>query len=303
MGTELRHAHSLESVMTLWTNLAYRAQEPAEREAVCGDLCEVGENGWLALREVLGLVIRRRVLNYDFARSCLTIGTLTVLTTLLLTLLAVRIVDGSAIYLWMWINNSDSVILQTAGFWNPVLEVAPGLIFSYIALACCSWTCGLLLGWSSRRTRWLSAVLLPATVVWIAICGLPESLGHILIQRSARDYLGNGAVFQGILYRSVLPAAIELSLVVLPAWWGIRRSSTILSFRVSTRFSFLLLCFGVFGSLVGKNLIWPRIQIVGIWPLRYSHLPEIAPMAILVPIAYCFLLALHRLNLRTTDTG
>jgi hypothetical protein len=289
--------------MTLWTNLAYRALEPAEREVVCGDLCEVGENGWLALREVLGLVIRRRVLNYDFARSCLTIGTLTVLTTLLLTLLAVRIVDGSAIYLWMWINNSDSVILQTAGFWNPVLEVAPGLIFSYIALACCSWTCGLLLGWSSRRTRWLSAVLLPATVVWIAICGLPESLGHILIQWSARDYFGNETVFQGISYRSVLPATIELFLVVLPTWWGIRRSSTLHRFKVSARFFLLLLCFGAFGFLVAMNLIWPRIQIVGIWPLRYARLPEIAPTAILVPIAYCFLLVLHRLNLRTTDTG
>src|SRR5579859_5794245 len=181
MGTELSRVLNLESVMTRWMDIACRALEPAEREVVCGDLSEAGENGWLALSEVLGLVIRRRMLNCNFARFCVPMGVLTISAILLLTLLAMRIADGSAIYLWMWLNNSDWAISQTAGFWNTVLEFAPGLLFSYITLGCCSWTCGLLLGWSSRRTRWLSALLLLATVVSITVCGLPNSLGHILV--------------------------------------------------------------------------------------------------------------------------
>ena len=63
MGTKLNRAHSLDSVITWWTNLAFGTLEPAEREVVCGDLAEAGEYGWRALRQVLSLVIRRRVLN------------------------------------------------------------------------------------------------------------------------------------------------------------------------------------------------------------------------------------------------
>lgn len=281
MGIELSRVLNLETVMTRWI-----------------DLTEAGENGWLAMREVLGLVIRRRVLNPNFARSCVSIGVLTILATLLLTLLATRIADGSAIYLWMWINNSDWAILRNAGFWNTVLEFAPGLFFSYISLACCSWTCGLLLGWSSRRTRWLSTQLLLATVVSIAVFGLPNALGHILVLQSARAYHGNAAVFLGSFYRRVFPEAIELFFVMLPAWWGMRQSSTIRQFAVPARIVLRLLCIAVFGLLVAQNLVWSRIHVWGIWPLRYLCLPTITPLTISVPIAYFSLTIHRRLSLR-----
>jgi hypothetical protein len=303
MGTELSRALTLESVMARWMSVACRTLEPAEREVVCGDLSEAGVNGWLALREVLSLVIRRRVLNLKFARCCVPIGVLTISATLLLTLLSMRIADGSAIYLWMWIDNSNWAILQDAGFWNLVLEFSPGLLFSYITLACCSWTCGLLLGWSSRRTRWLSALLLVATVMTIAVCGLPDALERILVLHRARDYHGNAAVFLGVFYRLVFPRALELILVVLPALWGMRQSSTIRHFAGPARFFLLILCIGVFGSLVGQNLVWSQIRVWGIWPLHYPRLPDIAPLTISVPIAYFSLIIHHRLGLRQAGRG
>lgn len=303
MGTELRRILTLESIMMRGMSLACRALEPAEREVVCGDLSEAGEYGWLALREVLSLVIRRRVLNLEFARCCVLIGVLTIPATLLLTLLAVRIADGSAIYLWMWINNSDWAILQSAGLWNTVLEFAPGLLFSYITLACCSWTCGLLIGWSSLRARWLSALLMVASVVLIAVCSLPAAMGRILVLQSARDYSGNAAVFLGIFYRRVFPGAVEVFLIMLPAWWGMRQSSTIRHFAGPARFLLLLLCIGVFGSLVGQNLVSSPIQVWGFWPLRYRRLPDIAALTISVPIAYFFLIICHRLGRRRAGTG
>ena len=303
MGTELSRVLTLESIMEWWMNLACRALEPAEREVVCGDLYEARENGWPALREVVGLVIRRRVLNLNLAQYCVPIGMLTISATFLLTLLAMRIADGSAIYLWMWINNSDWAILQTAGFWNTVLEFAPGLLFSYITLACCSWTCGLLIGWSSRRTRWLSALLLLATVVSIAVCGPPQTLGNIFVLQIARNYHGNAAVFLGIFYRSFFPRAIEFLFVILPAWRGMRQSSMIRHFVGPARFLLLLLCIGVLALLVGQNLVWSRLQLWGIWPLRYPHLPDVTPLTISVPITYLLLMIRHRFALRRAGTG
>ena len=45
-----------------WTlaDLATQLLEPQERDVVRGDLAECGATGWRALREVLGLVIRRQ---------------------------------------------------------------------------------------------------------------------------------------------------------------------------------------------------------------------------------------------------
>jgi len=303
MGTELRPAFIPESVISRWVNLACEALEPPEREVVCGDLVEAGEYGWTALRQVLSLIIRRRVLNLEIARYCLPIGALTVPAAVLLTLVAMRIADGSAIYLWMWIDNSGWQIVQNAGFWNLVLEFAPGILFSYVALACCSWTCGLFIGWTARRNRWLAALLLVAVVVSIAICGLPDALGRILVLGRARDYNGNSAVFLGVFYRWIFPRVLELSLVVLPAWWGMRRSSTIHQFAHPARFVLLVFCGVVFGSLVCQNVVWSPIDAWGIWPLRYPHLPEIAPLTVSVPIAYLFLIIHHRLTLRRAGPG
>jgi hypothetical protein len=303
MGTELNRV--LESVMTRWVRVPCRALEPAEREVVCGDLAEAGEDGWRALREVLSLVVRRRVLNLEIARYCVPICVLTIPAALLLTLLAMRIADGSAIYLWMWINNSDWAILQSAGFWNTVLEFAPGLLFSYVTLACCSWTCGLLLGWSSWRTRWLSALLLLATVVSIAACGLPDALGHTLVLQSARDYHGNAAVFLEPFYRRVFPGAIELFLVMLPALWGMHQSSSIRQFARPARFLMLSLCSGVLGSLVGQNLVWSWIHggPDGLYAARQGWGFWFAQLTVSVPIAYFFLTVSRRLGRRWAGTG
>jgi hypothetical protein len=45
-----------------WLLVDFVAQvlEPEEREAVQGDLMEAGEGDWQALRDVLGLVVRRQ---------------------------------------------------------------------------------------------------------------------------------------------------------------------------------------------------------------------------------------------------
>ena len=297
MAIELSQLLTLESLMTRSLHLACGALEPSEREVVCGDLTEAGECGWPALRQVLSLVIRRRVLSLQTARSGVPAAVLTILATVLLTLTAVRIADGNAIYLWMWINNSDWAILQNAGFWLTVRDLGPGLLFSQITLACCSWACGLLIGWSSEKTRWFSALLMVATIVFMSVWGLPAAIERFLVLHSARDYAVNAAAFTGIFYRRIFPGAVVFLLMMLPAWWGMRQNSTLFHFAGPARFVLLLLCVGAFGSLVCQNLIWPTIQVWGFWPLRYPHFPYIAPLTATIPIAFFFLAVTYRSGL------
>ena len=49
----------LDSLLRRTVNAAALILDFAERDAVCGDLAESGESGSQALRELLGLVVRR----------------------------------------------------------------------------------------------------------------------------------------------------------------------------------------------------------------------------------------------------
>ena len=225
MGGELSRMRSFESIMTGLADAASGMLDPAEREVVSGDLAESGESGWQALRQVLSLVVRRHVLSLKSVGPWLVLATLAIPTAFLLSLVARQTADGSAIYLWMWINNSDWTIIQSAGFWQLVREYSPDILFSYVVLACCSWTSGLLIGWSARRTRWLSGLVLFAVVLAVGVLGAPRSFAHILVLQRARDFQGNAAVFLAVLYRQILPGTLEIFFVILPAWWGMRSGS------------------------------------------------------------------------------
>ena len=252
---------SLESIMTGLADVASGMLDPAERE-VSGDLAESGESGWRALRQVLSLVIRRRFLSLKsvgpwLARhACHSYGSASV--------------AGREAHRrrkrdlpWMWINNSDWTIIQSAGFWQLVRESAPDILFSYVTLACYSWTSGLLIGWSARRTRWLSGLVLFAVVLAVGLLGVPRSFAHILVLQRARDFHGNAAVFVAVFYRWVLPGILEICLVILPAWSGMRQGSRIARFGRGVRGLMLAFSAAVLGVLVSQNLLWWQMRGLG----------------------------------------
>lgn len=303
MGTDLNRVRSVESLMTWLVSVVSGALEPAEREVVCGDLAESGESGLRALRQVLGLVVRRRTVGLRNVRSWLVLAILAIPSAGLLSLMARRTADGSAVYLWMWINNSDLEIIRSTAFWQLVREFAPSIVLSYFALACCSWTCGLLIGWSAQRTRWLSGLGLVAVIVLVAVWGLPRSLANVMVLQRARDFHGNAAVFLGLFYRWIFPVSIEVFLVILPAWWGMHHSSRIARFSRLARFIMTILCLTVLAVVVSQNLLWWQLRIWNVWPLRYPRLPSLAPLAFAAPTAYIFLIIRCRSILRREHSG
>ena len=294
MGGELSRMRSFESIMTGLADAASGMLDPAEREVVSGDLAESGESGWQALRQVLSLVVRRHVLSLKSVGPWLVLATLAIPTAFLLSLVARQTADGSAIYLWMWINNSDWTIIQSAGFWQLVREYSPDILFSYVVLACCSWTSGLLIGWSARRTRWLSGLVLFAVVLAVGVLGAPRSFAHILVLQRARDFQGNAAVFLAVLYRQILPGTLEIFFVILPAWWGMDQGPRITQFGRGERGLMLLFSIGVLGVLVSQNLLWWQMRVWEVLPLRSPRLPSLAPLALVAPAAYLVLMIGHR---------
>ena len=184
---------------------------PAEREAVLGDLNESSQSAASALRDLIGLVLRRSLRPIASALVMLPLA-------LLLAVLARGRADGVAVYLWLWTSNLDPHLLASAGFWNGVVESAPRLLLACLTLAFCSWSTAALASRLSRGTSLLFCAMLLLT----APLGPPASL----LGLRARDFQVNAAAFHGLFYRDVFPCVLQCLFVLLPALIAIRQPET-----------------------------------------------------------------------------
>jgi hypothetical protein len=284
----------LDSLLRRMMATASLMLDSAERDAVCGDLAESGESGSQALREVLSLVVRRRAACLRGWRPWLTLVGLIVPMSVLVSLQSRRTADGTAIYLWLYVNNWDWTTIHNRGFWQELAQCAPGVLLSYIALACWSWTTGLLVGCFARRILWFSGAVFFVTVVAVGIFGIPHVFDHILVLQRARDFRNNAAVFLAAFYRQVFPLCLQLLLVVLPAWRGIVQGSQMDRFPRTARVFLLIAAATAVGTLVSTNLLWWQMRVWDIWPLRQPRLPSMMPLAIAGPAAYLLLTSLVR---------
>ncbi len=260
--------------------------DSAERDAVCGDLAESRESGSQMLREVLGLVVRRRAAYLRGWRPWLTLVSLTVPLSVLLSLVSRRTADGTAIYLWLYVNNWNWALIHNQGFWRELAQCAPGVLLSCLALACWSWTTGLLVGGVARRILWFSGAVFFVIVLAVGVFGIPRFFDHILVLPRARDFRGNSAVFLATFYRELFPQCVQLLLVVLPAWRGMLQGSRMDRFARTAQVLLLIAAATAVGTLVSANLLWWQMRVWDIWPLRQPRLPSMMPLAIAGPAAY-----------------
>ena len=121
---------------------------PGERDVVRGDLAESGAAGSQALRDVLGLVVRRQAAPWMHWRPWLTLVSLVVPLGMLLSVTSRSTADGSAIYFWMYANNWKWGDLGNAGFWHAFSETVALVFKGYSTLVCWSWT-----EWLCARVR------------------------------------------------------------------------------------------------------------------------------------------------------
>ena len=116
--------------------------EPAERDAVCGDLLEAGETGGRALLNVLGLVVRRQSGLWKNWRPWATLVGLGAPLGILLSVVSRRMAGGTAIPIWMYVNNWTMVYLESPGARSDLVNNFAGILKGYLLLACWSWATG-----------------------------------------------------------------------------------------------------------------------------------------------------------------
>jgi hypothetical protein len=284
----------LDSLLRRMADAASLTLDPTERDAVFGDLAESGESGWQVLREVLSLVVRRRAACLRDWRPWLTLASLAVPLGVLVSLMSKRTADGTAIYLWLYFNNWDWTNIHNPGFWRELAECAPGLLLSYLVLACWSWTTGLIVGCFARRILWLSGAAFLVVVLAVGNFGIPRFFDHILVLQRARDSRYNAAVFLEAFYRQVFPQCVQILLVVLPASIGMRQGCRMDRFPRTAQWFLLIASTAAVGTLVSNNLLWWQIRVWDIWPLRVVQPPSMTPVAIAGPAAYLLLTSVVR---------
>jgi hypothetical protein len=192
--------------------VACRLLEPDEREVVLGDVAESGETGTRALRDVLGLVVRRQAAFWKDWRPWLALVGVVVPFGMLLSLLSRRVADGTAIPIWMYVNNWTWAYVSSSGFRLDLAHSAATVSLQYVTLACWSWTSGFALGVLSRRAIRINGVLFCLVLSLASILGAPRF-------RSP----GHEAVFSLVFYDVMFPLIVQLILVLLPSIWGMRQ--------------------------------------------------------------------------------
>jgi len=209
MGDEVRPLLSMLS----------RLLEPAEREAVCGDLQEMNVSGLAAARDILGLVIRRQAALWLDWRPWLALVGVAVPIGLLLALISRWWAGTSAIYAFLYVNNWTWGHLASPGARHLLLETALRyFLLPSVALIGWSWTSGVVIGRLSRRAVWLTALI-------FAFAVLAAAASSIVPAAPSREgvFSGADAVFSIAFYRTVLPILVRVTLVLLPALAGMHR--------------------------------------------------------------------------------
>jgi hypothetical protein len=195
-------------MLSWWcVDLASHALAPQEREVVGGDFAESGESGGQALRDLLGLIVRRQAALWKGPGPWVALLGLVVPLGMMLSLVSKRAAGLCAIYAWLYVNNWTAGYLA-AGFRQDLVHTAAAFAFTYLTLICAAWSGGLALGFLSRRAIGINGLLF---LLVLLLGTLPTP---------ARDSGPNAPVFSLTFYRVVLPFLVLAVLVLIPAFAG-----------------------------------------------------------------------------------
>lgn len=253
--------------------------QPHEREAVRGDLIESGETGAQALRDVLGLLLRRQAANSHDWRPWLALLGVAVPLGFVLSLLSRHMAHGSSIYLWLCVDNGEWAYLRNAGFRHDVAHYSAIFLRDYVSLFCWSWTTGLLLGSLSRRTIPVNGALFGLVVLCAKF--LPS---HRYLVAGARD--GNAAVFASTFYAVIFPWIVQAVLVLLPSLWGMYRSLRLATLPRVLQAIVWGAAIATIAALAMENSHWSRFLGALTLPLQ--------SLALLGPLTYMAVTAIGR---------
>jgi hypothetical protein len=236
----------------LWwlANAFSETLEPAEREAVSGDLAESGETGAQALHDVLGLVVRRQQQLWTHqAAPWFTLLGLIIPLGMLLSILSWTKAGEGAVYTWLYANNSDWALVRNRGFWYVLAGSAGDAVLGCLKLSCWSWTAGFVLGWVSRpRSVRLNSILLCLVLVFGALLGSPVYFEYMSRTFAPPNVADPGNSVNALrFYHAVFPVIVQATLVAVPALWAAEEASLARRMRLAVRG---ILWIAVVGSLI-----------------------------------------------------
>ncbi len=276
-----------------------RMLDPDEQEAVRGDFAESGETGCQALRDVVGLVVRRQAAVWTDWRPWLALGGLVVPLGMLLSIVSKSTADVSAVYVWMYANNWDWDFLANRGFWYEFAHCIPIVFMLYVKLVCWSWTAGFMLGSISRRTVRVKGILFCLMLLFGVLLGAPQYFAYY------RQYLHralglpslydpNAPVFALTFYRVMFPLIVQALLVGVPSALGMRQGMETARFRPLLRAALWTAAAGTLATMVVQNLIWlsPGLYLrTAIWRASQMRLVQVV---VFWPVGYLVASAIRR---------
>jgi hypothetical protein len=204
-------------------NIVSRALSADERDAVLGDFAEsaIGDGG--ALRDLMGLVIRRQAGLWLAWRPWFALVGIVIPVGLLISHVTRWWAHTSAIYAWLYLNNWTWYYLRSPGARLDLASTTAKFLLVAIAIVGWSWASGFACGSLSRRTLWISAILFGLAV----IAGTAGTTSTVLAGS------GHSPVFAMTFYRVVFPLMLQALLVLVPAVCGMHRSLSAVSLSIT----------------------------------------------------------------------
>ena len=254
--------------------LLSRTLHPDEQEAALGDLAESELSDWRVLREITGLVARRQFENWVHRRPWVFLFGLILPLGLFLSAVSRLTEQGTAVYLWLYANNSNWDLLHNRGFWYELGNTAFLVSAVCLKLACWSWAAGFVVAALTRKLKGTSYV----SICLSLLIGLFGASAYLSIYwnhffRGAPTLPSQGDPVSEILfYRVMLPVIFQVFIVAVPAVLAMRRAEeTPASLRKMMTFASIF----VVGDLVVKNSnLWLGWWGTGVMLLaRWLHQP------------------------------
>jgi hypothetical protein len=180
-----------------------RLLEPAEREAVLGDLIEAGEGPWQSLSGIAGLVFRRQAGLWGNWRPWVAALGISIPTSFMLMGASVMVCSGL-------------VTLAAAGTSDQLFAAKVEIVaVQALLLASWSWTCGYLVGSMSRRTVWFSII----SYCWPCLFCLSRFRIESLSRLSLLLFVlpAAGGLWQGLRARGVAPRFAASAAAIITA--------------------------------------------------------------------------------------
>jgi hypothetical protein len=281
----------MSRVQSAFVRLLLHALEPPERDVIEGDLKELRLHHSRAIRELLGLLIRRQAAAWLHWQPWAVVLLVILPIGTVLSLVSRQWANNTAIYAWFYVDNWTSAYLASPGARNDFLYAIAEFSVRCVALMLWAWTAGLVVAASSRRTAWVTYALF-ALVLFAGTIG--STTAGVLNP-------ANDAVFSQAFYRVGLPIVFRIVFILLPALHGMRTAAGEPTFTIPRASALavsvtLVTAMVARGTPVALTFGWlssstdrPVVQAI----FRSGKL-SLVPYAMALPAIYAFFHALWR---------